>query len=330
MFMFRDRRRVQGHWSTSSGAPSTVAYPTFRAMRAFVLVVLLFRGVALYAQDIEPRQYANAPIGVNFLIAGPAITRLGLPTDPAIPLTDAKLNTIGPVLGFARVIRINGQSAKISVVAPYMWLEGTARYNGEPVSRQVGGLTDVKVRLAVNLLGSPALGLKEFMEYKQNFVVGASMTVTAPAGQYDPERLVNIGANRWGFKGEVGASKAVGKWLIELSTTAEVFTDNTAFYGGKTREQDPVFAGKAHFIRTFARGMWASVDATYYTGGATTINGVFRNDLQQNWRTGFTFVAPVAKRHSLKLNASTGVYARTGNNFDLLAVTWQYRWGAGL
>lgn len=298
--------------------------------RLVLLLALLVPATDVRSQDIEPRQYANAPIGVNFLIAGPAITRLGLPTDPAIPLTDTRLNTYGPVLGYARVIRIGGQSAKISVVAPYMYLDGTARFDGEPVSRQVGGLTDAKVRLAVNLLGSPAVDLKEFMEYKQDFVLGASMTVTTPTGQYDPDRLVNIGANRWGFKGEVGASKAVGKWLIELSGTAEIFTDNTAFFGGKTREQDPVFAGKAHFIRTFPKGMWASVDATYYAGGATTINGVFRNDLQQNWRTGFTFVAPVAKRHSLKLNASSGVYARTGNNFDLMAITWQYRWGAGL
>ncbi len=282
------------------------------------------------AQDIDPRQYANAPIGINFLIAGPAVTRLGLPQDPAIPLEEPRLNTAGPVLGYARVLRMGGQSAKLSVVVPYMWLEGDALFNGQPVSRSVQGLTDAKLRFSANLFGAPAMGLKEFIEYKQDLVVGASITVTAPTGQYDPERLVNIGANRWSFKGEVGVSKAVGKWVLELMSTAEVFTDNAAFYGGKLREQDPVFAGKGHVIRNFSKGMWASVDATYYTGGATTINGVFRNDLQQNWRLGATFVAPVSPKHALKLNASSGVYARTGNNFDLVAVTWQYRWGTGL
>ena len=281
-------------------------------------------------QEIEPRQYANAPIGVNFLIAGPAVTRLGLPLDPAVPLTDTKLGTVTGVLGFARVIKVGGQSAKISIVQPYSWLDGTAKFNGEPVSRTVNGFTDTKLRFSMNLLGAPALDLKEFMAYKQKLVVGTSITVTAPTGQYDPERLVNLGTNRWGFKGEVGASQAVGKWVLELSATAELYTDNTDFFGGKTREQEPVFAGKGHAIRTFKKGIWASVDVTYYTGGATTIDGVFRNDLQQNWRTGFTFVMPVHPKHALKLNVSSGVYARTGNNFDLAAITWQYRWGGGL
>lgn len=299
--------------------------------KAWIVLLLLLRcSVRLQGQDIDPRQYANAPIGMNFLIAGPVVTNLGLPQDPAIPLTDAELHTYGGVLGYARVLRVGGQSAKLSMAVPYMWLEGSALFNGEPVSRSVNGLTDAKLRFSVNLLGAPAMDLKEFMAYKQDLVVGASLTVTAPTGQYDPERLVNIGANRWATKGEVGLSKAVGKWILEVMTTAEIFTDNTEFFGGKVREQEPVFAGKGHVIRNFKPGSWASVDATYYTGGATTINGIFRNDLQQNWRLGATLVAPVNVKHALKINVSSGVYARTGNNFDLLALTWQYRWGAGL
>jgi len=294
------------------------------------MLALVCTGITLHAQDIDPRQYANAPIGMNFLIAGPVITSLGLPQDPAIPLTNTNLHTYGGVLGYARVLRVGTQSAKISVALPYMWLNGSALYRGEPVSRSVSGLTDAKVRFAVNLIGAPAVDLKDFAAYKQNFVMGASLTVTAPTGQYDADRLVNIGSHRWSCRGELGASKAVGKWVLELMTTAELYTDNTDFFGGKTREQDAVFAGKGHVIRNFSKGMWVSVDATYYTGGATTIEGVFRNDLQENWRLGATFVAPVNKKNAIKLNASSGVYARTGNNFDLVAITWQYRWGAGL
>jgi hypothetical protein len=33
---------------------------------------------------------------------------------------------------------------------------------------------------------------------------------------------------------------------------------------------------------------------------------------------------------SLKLFASTGVSARTNNNYDLFGIVVQYRWGAGL
>lgn len=282
------------------------------------------------AQDFEPRQYANAPIGMSFAAAGPAVTRLGLPTDPAVPLTDPKLNTYGAVLGYARVIRLGGQSAKVSVVSPYIWLDGNALFNNERVSRQVNGSADAKVRVAANIRGAPALDLKDFMAYKQDLVIGTSLTVTCPTGQYDPTRLINIGANRWSFKGELGGSQAIGKWIMELSATAELFTDNHDFYGGKRREQDPVFAGKTHIIRNFRKGMWASVDVTYYTGGSSTIDGAFRNDLQANWRTGATFSTPLSRHHGLRLGWSSGVYARTGNNFDQVVLTWQYRWGAGL
>jgi hypothetical protein len=298
-----------------------------------VLVLVLAavaRPVVVRAQDIEPRSYANAPIGVNFLVGGYAYAWLGFPLDPAVPLTDPDLNTSNAIAGYARVLNIGGQSARISLLAPYAWLKGSALYKGEPVSREVNGFTDAKLRLAVNLLGAPAMDMASFKDYKQDLIVGASVTASAPIGQYDPERLVNIGANRWSFKGEVGASKAAGRWILELSSALEAFTTNSDFFGGITREQDPVWSIKGNIIRNFPKSIWASLDGTYFAGGTTVLDGTRRNDLQQNWRAGVTVALPVNKRNSIKLYGSTGVYARTGNNFDLVGLVWQYRWGAGL
>ena len=71
-------------------------------------------------------------------------------------------------------------------------------------------------------------------------------------------------------------------------------------------------------IRSFRSGIWASVSATYFTGGRTTIDGARANDLQQNWRLGGTLSFPVDRHNSVKLYASSGVSDRTGNDFDLL------------
>jgi len=54
------------------------------------------------------------------------------------------------------------------------------------------------------------------------------------------------------------------------------------------------------------------------------------DDQQQNWRLGGTLALPVDVRNSVKLYASSGVSARTGNNYDLIGIAWQYRWGGGL
>jgi hypothetical protein len=72
------------------------------------------------------------------------------------------------------------------------------------------------------------------------------------------------------------------------------------------------------------------VDATYFAGGRSTLNGALQNDLQQNWRVGGTLSFPVDVRNSIKLYASSGVSARTGNSYDLIGIVWQYRWGGGL
>jgi hypothetical protein len=83
-------------------------------------------------------------------------------------------------------------------------------------------------------------------------------------------------------------------------------------------------------IYGFRSGIWGSLDATYFTGGRTTLNGVEGDDLQQNWRVGGTLAFPVDVRNSVKLYFSKGVSARTDNNYDLIGIAWQYRWGAGL
>jgi hypothetical protein len=297
---------------------------------ALVAVVTLFLSSAARAQDIEPRAYSNAPIGVNFLVTGYAGTRGGLSFDPSLPITDPSLRTSSAVVGYARVIELWGQSAKLDVLVPYTWLSGSATFRGEEVERVVNGLNDTALRLNVNLYGAPALKLADFMAYEQDVIVGASLRVIAPTGQYDNTRAVNIGGNRWSFKPEFGVSKAIGPWTFELTAAATIYTDNTDFFGGQRRAQDPVYSAQFHLIRSYPSGIWASLDATWFAGGRTTIDGVRGNDLQQNWRLGGTLAYPLDRNNSLKFYASSGISDRTGNSYDLLGIAWQYRWGGGL
>jgi hypothetical protein len=294
------------------------------------LCLLLVAASGACAQDIEPRAYSNAPVGVNFLIAGYAYTQGGLAFDPASPLTDPDMKTSSAVLAYARVLDLWGLSGKFDAILPYTWLTGSALFAGEPVERDVGGPVDPRFRLSVNFYGAPALSLKEFASYEQDLIVGASLQVSLPLGQYDSSRLVNIGTNRWSFKPELGVSKALGRWTLEGAAAATFYTDNEDFFGGQTRSQDPLYSLRGHAIYSFGNGVWASLDATYFAGGRTTLDGARGSDLQQNWRVGGTLALPVDLKNSVKLYASRGVSARTGNDFDLIGIAWQYRWGGGL
>lgn len=294
------------------------------------LIILALAASLLPGQEIEPRAYTNAPLGVNFLILGYGYTDGGLATDPALPLVDPKLKTDNLLAAFARSLELWGKSAKVDVIFPYTWLSGTAQLRNEPIEREVNGFMDPKVRLAVNLIGAPALSLDGFRRYTQDLLVGVSLQVSVPSGQYDRTRLVNIGMNRWSFKPELGISKRLGVFTLEGAGAVTFYTTNPDFYGGKRRAQSPLYSLQTHGIYNFPSRIWLAVGFTYFGGGSTTVSGQEKDDLQSNWRLGGTLAVPVNARNSLKFSASNGVVARTGNNLFMAGVAWQYRWGGGL
>jgi hypothetical protein len=284
----------------------------------------------LYAQDLEPRIYANTPIGLNFLIAGYAHTEGGVATDPALPIENAEVEVHSAVFAYARSLEVFGNSAKFGVVLPYAWVSGSATAVGQFREREVSGFADPRVHFSVNLYGAPALSLEDFANYRQNTIIGASLEVTAPGGQYDADKLLNIGTNRWSVKPEIGISKRLGPVTLELAGGVRFYTDNDDFLGGKVREQDPIYSVQGHLNYSFSYGIWAAVDGTFYTGGRTTVDGVKGNDLQENSRLGATLSFPVNRYNSVKLYFSTGVSTRTGSDFDAAGIVWQYRFGGGL
>ena len=283
------------------------------------------------AQDLEPRSYQNAPVGLNFFVAGYTLSDGAVLFDPSIALENAELEIDGPVVGYARILDVAGRSAKLDAAIGDVCLDGSADFQGQRASRSVCGVTDAKMRLAVNFIGAPALTAAEFGEYRQDLVVGASFLVSAPVGQYDETRLVNIGTNRWAARAEIGMSKIFAqRWQIELALAGNFFEDNDEFYGGNHRSQEAIWSLQAHLVRGFASGFWFALDATQYEGGRTTMNGVPSNDFQSNSRFGMTLSVPINRRQSLKLGGSSGVSTRTGTDFDLYALAWQYRWGGGI
>jgi hypothetical protein len=282
------------------------------------------------AQQLEPRAYSNVPVGLNFLIAGYTYSSGGLATDPSLPLDNAQLEIHAPIVGYAHAFDAWGKSAKFDAVLGAGCLSGTAESNGEPVARDVCGGLDPAFRVSVNLYGAPALSLEQFRGYRQDLIVGVSFQVVAPFGQYDPGRLVNLGTNRWTFKPEVGLSKKWGALIAEAALGVALFTRNDEYFGGRTREQDPIASTQLHLIYEFQGGTWLAVNGTYYAGGRTTIDGVRQPGELGNSRLGATLALPLDRQHSIKLHASKGVSVRFGEDFSTVGLAWQYRWSGGV
>lgn len=190
------------------------------------MAILCAVSAPAFAQDLEPRAFSHAPVGMNFVIAGYAYSQGGAEFDPSVPLTDAAIRVNSTVFGFARALDIAGLSGKFDILLPFAWLSGTAQYAGETRAREVSGMADPRLRLSVNFYGAPARSVQEFAGYRQDVIIGASLQVSAPLGQYDPDKLVNIGTNRWSFKPEIGISKASGPMTLEL-TAGRLITPRT-------------------------------------------------------------------------------------------------------
>lgn len=299
-----------------------------RGMRAAVFLVLL-GAAAAHAQDLEPRLYTNLPRGLNFLVAGYGYSDGNVLFDPSVPLKDGNVRIHGPVFGYARSLDLWGMSGKFDAVLAYGCASGSAVYLGEFRERDICGAGDPKFRISANLYGAPSLTLEEFPRYRQDLIVGASLQISAPLGQYDGERLLNIGTNRWFFKPEIGIGKALGPVTLELNAAAFFYTRNSDFLGGHKKEQEPLYSFQGHIVYAFRSGIWFAVDGTYYRGGRTSVDGVKGDDLQENSRLGATLAVPLNRYHSVKLHGSSGVSARTGTDYDTIALIWQYRWGAG-
>jgi outer membrane putative beta-barrel porin/alpha-amylase len=280
-----------------------------------------------YGQSLEPRAYSNVPVGLNYALAGYLYTQGSVGTDASIPIKDFTVRTNGPIVAYVRTLDVWGQAAKLDLIVPYVWLSAKATVAGQGREREVSGLADPRVRFSVNVYGSPALSLEQFAQYKQDLIVGTSLQVSAPGGQYDSDKLVNIGTNRWSFKPELGLSKVLGPWTLELIPSVTFFTDNNDFFGGQRLAQDPLYAVQGHLVYSFEFGAWLSLNSTYYTGGRTTVNHVQNDDRQENVRLGITAALPLSRHFSLRLNGSSGVYTRTGTNFDVAGIALQYRWG---
>ncbi len=296
-----------------------------RAPGVLALLALVAAAPAA-GQQLDPGAYTPAPVGVNVLAVGNTVQGGDVTFALNLPIEDASATIDISTIGYVRSLGLWGRSANIGVGLPYLLgnLDGLLLGQYQKVHRS--GLGDLQARFSVNLAGAPAMTPRQFADYRPRTVVGASLTVVAPTGQYNSAKLINIGTNRWSFKPEIGITLTAGPWRTEVFAGVWLFTDNRDFAGGLTRQQNPIFSTQFHFTRTFRRGLWAAFNANFYTGGRTTVGGTHNLDLQRNSRVGATLALPVGRAQSLRIAYSRGAYTTIGADFDSLGVSYTYAW----
>ena len=292
------------------------------------LVLASAVGAASEAQEIEFRKYSNTPVGTNSLAAGYSFASGNVLLDPAVPVDDLDADLHVVLLQYARAFGLLGRNAKLRVVQPYAFADWTGSLVGMPASRARSGFGDTRVSVEWNFLGAPALSAADFPSYVQDTVVGASFTTVLPTGSYDEDELLNLGSNRFTFRGELGVSHAIGPWVLEGAAKAWGFTDNDDFLERRRLSQDPLYAVEAHLIYNFGRpGLWAGLGAAYGFGGRTAVDGVPLDTRQRSWRFAGVLSVPLGRHHGVSLLIGTGIREEAGSDADVVAISYQFVWG---
>ena len=202
----------------------------------------------LFGQELEPRSLANVPVRMNYIVFGYGYSSGNILLDPVLSIEDLNARVHGVFAAYVRAIDVFGLSGKIDVTLPFAGGDYHALFEGQEESLSLTGFGDPRVRLSVNFLGAPALRADEFENFRQKTIVGASLQVFVPIGQYDSSEILNLGSNRWTFRSQVGLSHAVGEWFLEAYTGFCFFTRNPDFNGGNELIQRPLYVLRFHAI----------------------------------------------------------------------------------
>jgi hypothetical protein len=302
--------------------------------KALVAVLLCLSCNFGYAQTLAPRAYIITPIHANAVTLSYSFSDGTVLFDDAVPLTDSSARLHTAALSYFHTLNFLGRSANITAVLPYTI--GRIQGNLQGVKEQAyrSGLGGSAFRFSVNIKGGPAMSVKEFLSWKQKTLLGVSFAVVAPTGQYDPTRLINIGTNRWALKPELGLSRRFGKWILDgyggvwfFTTNPEYFSNHQFSSGTNNLSQQPIGVMETHLSYDVKPRLWASLDANFWQGGRTIVNGLINaTTLQKNSRVGITCSIPAGQHQSLKFGYSRGAYVRFGGNFQNVSFAWQFSW----
>jgi len=310
-------------WRTGPEARSR-----FRRVGGGLFLVLLALCKPLAAQELEPRALQNAPVGMNFAILAAGYSRGNVLFDPTLPLEDVRADVWSTTLGFVRAIDVFGMSGRAGVLVPLVSGDWSGRLAGADTATSRTGVADPRILLAVNLIGAPALRMSQMRGYRQTTTVGVQLQVAVPLGQYYPDKLINLGSNRWAFESRLGISHAVGaRWIFEGYGGATFYTRNGEFIGGTELTQDPFFEAEGDVIYLIRRpDIWFAASIGYGWGGTATVGSVEKEPLS-NVRASGVLRLPIAPGHGLKLVYITGLTTKLGADFDTVQLGYQYTFG---
>ena len=284
------------------------------------------------AQELEPRRWGHLPIGANFAGTVYAYTTGDILFDPVLEVEDAKLSMHTGAFLYIHAFELLEQTMRFDFIQGYQQATWSGLLRGQATSVTRTGLTDSVLRLSTSLIGAPPLRGEEFVAYRKSVaasetIVGTGLAIHLPSGHYLDDKLLNLGSNRFTIRPELGVVHTHGRWSVELTGSAWIYTENDEFFGGNQLQQDPLFAIQSHLVYSFRPGLWIGAGIAYAGGAQSTVNGIEKDDQKGNLAWGVNAGYPFSPNFGVKVGyIGLRTQEDVGADLDTLTVGFSYLW----
>jgi Putative MetA-pathway of phenol degradation len=303
---------------------------TGRLFSVLVAITACCSPRTLHAQFTDPRTYTLSPVGMNELELDYAYAQTNASLDTPVVVAGAHVELDEGIVSYTHRFGVLGHLAWVEATVPFASLRGSIA--GTDISGSTSGAGDSSLELAVLLKGGQALSAAEFAKYQPATTLGVSLTVTAPTGRYDADRLLNLGSNRWSFKPEFALSQPFGpeqRWELDAYINAYFFTGNTEYRGVEILRQEPLPGIEGHISYSLTSSLWASLDLRYSYRGDTVVDGLDQNNAQENLTIGAEANWSPNSRNSLELVFAKAIVHSNSPAYSGVELKYVYSWGSG-
>jgi hypothetical protein len=301
-----------------------------RLLLACLAVAVLHPPHQACAQFTDAHSYDNTPVGINQLELSYAYVHSDTSIDSSLVITGAKLGLNQETIGYTHYFGAFHRLMWVEASVPVGGLTGSI--SGTSIQGSKTGAGDSSYQMAMLMKGGPALSATQFENYKPTTILGASLTITAPTGQYNPVKILNLGSKRWFFKPELALSHPFGpeqKWQLEAYINSYFYTNNTSYHRTEILRQQLLPGVEGHISYSFNDNIWASLDARYSFRGTTFVNDVDQDNGQHNFILGSEINVSINNRNSLLFEFADALVHHNGPAFVGFSVKYDYTWGKG-
>jgi hypothetical protein len=235
--------------------------------------------------------------------------------------------------GYAHTFTLWDRSAMMAVILPMGRISGEVTVAGNTVNQSASGFGDPMIEFNLNLIGPKAQkNIPDVLRFEPRVSVDLLADLALPIGEYNSDQVLNVGQNRWYGRLGLPVTLQIGDWVPGRRTTLEflpavwMFGDNSD-YVGQTLKTDPLFQLDAHLTRDFTEHFWGAVDASWYSGGRASVNGV-QGEKLNNVGVGLTLGYAINDNLNLTVGykSTVGDSAPTDLRMDGFMVTLVFGW----